>query len=99
MKKRLKNPYRKGANLERKAVNNHIVNGAIFAGRFSGSKCKGKLKVDVVALYGPSNWDTGQLVLEQYKKGKGSYKKEKTKFNKIKLPVLLDIKRNFIQVK
>jgi len=88
------NRYRKGANVEREAVNRHIKNGAIFAGRFAGSKCKGKLKVDVIALY-----SSGELYLEQYKKGKQSVTKEKRKFDKVFLPEILFISRNFVKVK
>ena len=93
------NRYRKGANLEREAVNQHIKNGAIFAMRGAGSKCRGKLKVDVVALYPKIGILKGVLVLEQYKKGKQSIKKEKKQFMKIKLPDKLEVIRNFIQIK
>lgn len=84
------NRYRKGANVERQAVTDHIKNGAIFAMRGAGSKCKGKLKVDVIALY------DGFLFLEQYKKSKTSFKKEKKQFFKVKLPKKLVIVRRFI---
>jgi len=103
------NRYRKGANLEREAVNRHIANGAIFAGRFAGSKCKGKLKVDVIAVYlTPQDKYTGDpfetrefgiVMFEQYKKGKGTCKKERQKFKRTKLPNYVIVKRNFIQVK
>ena len=93
------NRYRKGANLEREAVNQHIKNGAIFAMRGAGSKCKGKLKVDVIALYSGKGGFWGTLVLEQYKKGKQNCTKEKRKFYSLRIPDDLSVKRNFIQVK
>jgi len=86
------NRYRKGANCERQAVLRHIKNGAIFAGRFAGSKCKGRLKVDVVALY------PGQLVLEQYKKTTQSVAKERRQFISKILPENVRIVRNFVQL-
>jgi len=93
------NRYKKGADVERAAVNQHIKNGAIFAGRMAGSKCKGKLKVDVVALYMFSSTAPGILILEQYKKGKSNYTKERKVFNRVQLPSSLDVVRKFIQVK
>jgi len=95
------NRYRKGANVEREAVNRHIKNGAIFAGRMAGSKCKGKLKVDVIAIYQP-NTKKGELIgtiyLEQYKKGKAKLKKEEKRFYKVKFPRFLIVQRKFIIV-
>jgi len=92
------NRYRKGANVEREAVNRHIKDGAVFAGRFAGSKCKGKLKVDVVALYYRKGIGS-VLYLEQYKKGKQSTKKEELKFMRVQLPYNVNIARNFVKVK
>ncbi len=94
------NRYKKGADVERQAVTDHIKNGALLAGRFAGSKCKGKLKVDVVALYPQNKFrPQGILVLEQYKKGKQSVTKEKKKFLKTKLPMYFETMTKFIQVK
>lgn len=86
------NRYKKGADAERKAVNEHIRNGAIFSMRGAGSKCKGKIKIDVVTLY--ENF----LLLEQFKKSKTSYKKEEKEFLLVELPKEVKIKRAFNQV-
>ena len=91
------NRYRKGANLEREAVNRHIKNGAILAGRFAGSKCKGKIKVDVVAIYPAVKLGKlGRIVLEQYKKGKGSFTRERIKFLSVSIPKVHFLERKFI---
>ena len=102
------NYYRRGANVERAAVNQHIKDGAIFAGRFAASKCKGKLKIDVVALYPPKQkshtregiyYFPAILVLEQYKKGKVSNSRDRKKFYAVDLPTWTHIRREFIEVK
>lgn len=82
--------YVRGSSVERAAVNAHEKNGALLAGRFAGSKCKGKIKADVIALY------PDRLVIEQYKKGKSSWKKDKDKFDKVKLPTEVLIVKKFI---
>lgn len=84
------NYYRRGANVERAAVTKHAEAGALLTGRFASSKCKGKIKADVIALY------PDRLVIEQYKKGKSSWKKEKEKFDQVKLPNEVLIVRKFI---
>lgn len=103
------NNYRKGATVERKAVNDHIAKGALFAGRFAGSKMKGCIKIDVIALYPPTVKETTAdqlgfytppiLVLEQYKKSKGKFVAERKAFEMADIPVRCDIVRKFIEVK
>ena len=83
------NKYRKGANRERQAVLAHIKNGAIFAGRMAGSKCKGKLKVDVVALY------PDHVYLEQYKTGKQRSLADANRFFKVKINPIVKVVRRF----
>lgn len=91
----MKNKYRKGANFERMGVLHHAsVKTCVFAGRFASSKCKGKLKVDVVALHVKNG--KGILYIEQYKKTKVKKTKEISKFLNAKLPKTVKLKPRFI---
>ena len=92
MKKRI-NTARKGACFERLAVNNHIKAGALLAGRFAASKCKGKLKADVVAVY-----PDGKIVFQQFKNFAklGNFDKEKQSFLLTPFPKECIIVREFI---
>lgn len=91
------NRYRSGANRERKAVNDHIANGAILSARFASSKCKGVLKSDVIAIYlKPRISYDGVIYLEQYKKSKGNYNSEAKKYLETKFPKRLIVVRKFI---
>ena len=93
----MKNKYRSGANRERKAVNDHIANGAILSARFASSKCKGKIKADVIAIYlKAGNFYDGVVYLEQYKKSKGNYNSEAKKYLETKFPKRLFVVRKFI---
>ncbi len=70
------NKYRQGANIERLAVNKAIEDGALLSGRFAGSKCRGKYKIDVLELW------KDKIILTQYKKGKIT-KKERDDLNEL----------------
>jgi len=93
------NQYRRGANLERKLVNEYAdKKNTVLVGRFASSKCKGKIKVDVVVLSMEQD-GSGSLKLIQAKKGKQNCKKERDKFHGTKLPTLATVTREFIEVK
>jgi len=91
----LKNKYRKGANAERQAVNGHIKSGALFAGRFAGSKMKSSngIKIDVIAVY-----PNGVIFLEQYKKTCAAMTKERDDFDRAFVPPVLVVKKQFIHL-
>lgn len=81
--------YNKGRRREQQAVRNHIKQGAIFAGRMAGSKCSGKLKVDVVALY------PDHVAFEQYKTGKQRSVADASRFFKVKINPTVKVVRRF----
>ena len=87
------NTAQKGASFERLHVNKHITDGAILSGRFAGSKCKGSLKVDVVAIY-----PDGRVILQQFKNFAklGNFNKEKQAFLLTPLPKECILVREFI---
>lgn len=85
--------YAKGANFERQVIKECLKNHADLVMRGAGSKSYGKIKVDIIALYG------SRLELYQCKKGKGSYKKEETKFYSVPLADKVYVVRKFVQVK
>lgn len=90
----------RGIKKERNAVNAHIANGAVLAGRFAGSKVgKGSLiKVDVMAIYpDPKDPSTGFLLLEQHKKGKTRFPKEKENFYRNDFPERLTVVRDYLE--
>ena len=76
--------YRKGAQAERDLVN-HLTaqKETVLVGRFAGSKCKGKIKVDVIHL------TKSCLYLYQVKKFKNKstkWGKEHKRFFAVKMP-------------
>lgn len=97
MPKKRMNYYGRGANKERKSVNGHLENGAIFAARFAGSKVgKGSvIKADTIAIY-KSLGNTGTVIFEQHKKGKTKYTKEEKEFLETTFPKTLKVERKFI---
>lgn len=88
------NYYRRGANAEREIVNRWASRAStVLAGRFASSKCKGKMRADVIVLTDRS------LYLIQVKKGKQGFAAEKRTFNRVPLPRTVKVTRQFITIK
>jgi len=86
--------YAKGANAERELVNKLAKRkGTIMVARCAGSKCKGKLKVDVVHL------SNSRLDLYQLKKSKSSFKREKLAFEQVRVPSNVYVNTHFVVIK
>lgn len=85
------NKYARGATFERKIIKDGIEAGALMGMRGAGSKCYGKIKVDVVLLY------EDRVTLIQCKKSKQKFAKEKIAFHVFKLPKQVNVQRLFIE--
>ena len=84
------NNYRKGAQVERDAVNKHKANGAILALRSAGSHSP----ADVIAIY------PDKIVIQQYKKGAKPSRADRGAWDRfaLQLPLTLRVEHQLVWV-